>query len=323
MELGHYIYQWQPNFMGTYFYHCHRNTVQHFEFGLFGLMPIMAPDAYFASIASTNADGSVNLNDIPIGASADGKFRVAANTANFPQFPGYVPGHPVFGCGNAADTGLFHPHACTVPYDVEALWVCDDRDSVWSDMADNARATFPKFGSVPGVNDEFHRNEGRDGFFAFNDFDADYWFITGVPVPAPKGGTAEIPPGVVIPAPLNSGISGTQVSVNARVGQTILIRVLDAAYNSLNVRFPVDVVIIAFDGRPLGVPPFGRYNHAFVLPAGQPYHLTTARRFDCLIRATEPINSFGIVEFINTRAEIPGRAQEVVMTARIPIVINA
>jgi len=46
---GNYIYQWQPNFIGTYFYHCHRNTLQHFEYGLAGLcssirrMPIGLP----------------------------------------------------------------------------------------------------------------------------------------------------------------------------------------------------------------------------------------------------------------------------------------
>ena len=46
MEIGDYLYQWQPNFIGTYFYHCHRNTVQHFEFGLFGMLLIEPPDAY-------------------------------------------------------------------------------------------------------------------------------------------------------------------------------------------------------------------------------------------------------------------------------------
>ncbi len=44
---GSYIYQWQPNFIGTYFYHCHRNTVQHFEYGLHGMMPFSPPDAFF------------------------------------------------------------------------------------------------------------------------------------------------------------------------------------------------------------------------------------------------------------------------------------
>jgi len=51
-ELGHYTYQWQPNFMGFYFLHCHRNTVQHFEFGLYSAMIFEAPDAWFSSFQS-------------------------------------------------------------------------------------------------------------------------------------------------------------------------------------------------------------------------------------------------------------------------------
>ena len=46
MEFGSYTFQWKPNFIGSYFYHCHRNTVQHFEFGLYGFLIIEPPDAY-------------------------------------------------------------------------------------------------------------------------------------------------------------------------------------------------------------------------------------------------------------------------------------
>jgi hypothetical protein len=323
MEIGQYFYQFQPNFIGTYFYHCHRNTVQHFEFGLYGMFIVEPPDAYFASIATTDPeDGTVTLNNIPVGACSDGLFRTAANLLNLPpalrsRFPGFLAGDPRFGVAGPGDQGLGHPHAFTVPYDVEAIWVFDDRDSRWSDDAANAHATFPAQGLIPGTDDNFRRNPGVGGFFAFNDFRPDYFFVTGVPVPAPPGpnSVGDVPGSIVIPSGLNSGRSGSQVSVNARVGQTVLLRVLDGAYNDTRITFPVDVVIIAWDGRALGVPPYGLYNQAFVLPRNTPITISVARRFDALIQETAPINSFATVEFLDTRGGDRN------MTARIPIVI--
>jgi FtsP/CotA-like multicopper oxidase with cupredoxin domain len=337
MEIGHYIYQWQANFIGTYFYHCHRNTLQHFEFGLYGLLLIEPPDAYFSSIASTNPNGTVVLNTVPIGHCRDGKRRTAANLsptaanpAGFPQFPDF--NNSLLTDPDPLGQYSTDPHAMTVAYDVEALWVLDDRDSVWSDLAPNAFTTFPKHGNHPGIDDRFDQNPGSQGFFAFNDFNADYWFVTGVPVPAHRGGTGIIDPsgpapaggglpGGVIPPALNSGISGTQIAINAVVDQTILVRCLDAAYNSTEITFPVDVVIIAWDGRALGQPPFG-HNEPYLVPAGTPIRTSTARRFDALIRSSTPVNSYATVKFIDTRGEnVPGYEQ-VLCTAWIPITIG-
>jgi hypothetical protein len=287
MELGAYTYQWQPNYIGSYFFHCHRNTMQHFEFGLYGFLIIEPPDAY----AQQNPALPNYAGGYPR--------RTAANLTNFPQFPGFVGG----------DLAGADPQAMTVPYDTEALWVIDDRDSIWSDKMKNARATFPTHGNQPGINDLFLKGD-------FHDFNADYFFVTGVPFPAPVGGTVACASNVVVPAIANSGVTGMQVSVNAQRNQTILVRCLCAAYVSIKVTFPVDVVIIAFDGRALGVPPFGDYSSPFLLKAGTPFALSTARRFDALIRSADTVNSFANVEFINNRG---GRT---LLNGRIPIVIN-
>jgi hypothetical protein len=320
-EIGHYVYQLQPQFIGTYFAHCHRNTMQHFEFGLYFLIIIEPKDAYFAT----------QFNQaIPIGHCRDGRRRTAANLTAFPQFPDFNAS-PVDSvdpwAGNPNLKFNTNPHGNTVAYDIEALWVLDDRDSAWSDLGDNARATYPQYGTRPGFNDNFHNNGENspaqpDDFFAFNDFNADYWYVTGVAVEAHKGGTATIAPNVVIPAALNSGVSGSQVSINGLTNQTILVRCLDAAYNSTEVTFPVDVLIIAWDGRALGVAPFGQ-NHPYLVPAGTPIKQTTARRFDALIRVSAPVNSYATVKFINNRGQVPGEAQDVLVTARIPISIGA
>jgi hypothetical protein len=114
-----------------------------------------------------------------------------------------------------------------------------------------------------------------------------------------------------------------QVSINAQINKTILVRCLCASYNSMQVTFPVDVVIIAWDGRALGVPPLTRYNYAYKVPANNPIRYSVARRIDALIRETTPTppNTFAKVEFFNTRGEnVPGREQ-IVKTALIPIVI--
>ncbi len=294
MELGSYTYQWQPNFIGSYFYHCHRNTIQHFEFGLYGFLIVEPPDAY------SNQDGRR-----PGGYPR----RTAASLAKFPQFPGFVAG----------DLASGDPHAYTVPYDVEALWVLDDVDSVWRAEMSNARATVPSMllpaglatapVGIPGRNDEFIKGD-------FHDFNPDYFFVTGVPFPGRVGSTAACAPNVIVPAALNSGVEGMQVSVNARVNQTILIRALCAAYVNVKITFPVDVVIIAFDGRALGVPPLSQYNQPFLLRAGTPYELSTARRFDALIRSAAPINSFATVEFRHNRNGA------FLMNGRIPITIT-
>jgi len=356
MEVGNYTYQWQANFMGFYFAHCHRNTVQHFEFGLYMAVIVDAPDAFFATQWN---------RAIPIGAGRDGKRRCAANLnrigttsgvvnagsgAGFETitirsdaevqalWPGYVGGPIEAPDTEAANYPGFpvtfqsNPHAFTVPIDVEALWVVDDRDSRWSDLAPNARATYPRHGNHPGIDDEFDRNPGADGFFAFNDFNPDYWYVTGVNFPSDNpslpagtpGAVGTIPSDIVIPPQLMSGVSGVQVPINAKVGQNILVRVLDGAYNNATYRFPVDITIIAWDGRGLGATSQTQFNHAYTVPANTPIHVSVARRFDALIKSDVPVSGFATVEFTETRCgTAAGFERPVLFTGRIPINIAA
>jgi hypothetical protein len=270
MEIGEYTYQWQPNHIGSYFYHCHRNTQQHFEFGLYGFLIVEPPDAF---------DGP-NAGGYPR--------RTAANLTEFTEFTEFKSG----------ELELGDPHAMTVPYDVEALWVIDDIDSLWRDQAEHAHQTIAKYGTQPGVNDEFHTNiRGSEDFFAFHDYNPDYFVVTGENFPGRIGTTATIQKALSIPPALNSGVKGMQISINAKVNQTILVRLLCAAYSKIKITFPVDVIVIGIDGRALGVPPFGKYNHAYKVTAGKPIEMTTAQRMDVLFKPTMPLDTYAQVEF--------------------------
>ena len=290
MEIGLYTYQWQPNFIGSYFYHCHRNTFQHFEYGLYGFLIIEPADAF---------DGP-NAGGYPR--------RTAANLEEFTEFPEFIAG----------EIESIDPHAMTVSYDVEALWVLDDIDSVSRKQAHNAHQTIAKHGDRPGVNDNFRNNDlGSENFFAFHDYNPDYFVVTGENFPGHvRSSSSSIRSGVTIPRDLNSGVTGMQVSINAKVNQTILVRILCAAYSIVKVTFPVDVIIIARDGRALGVPPFGKYNHAYKVVAGTPITLTTAQRVDVLVKLDRPLNDYAQVEFRHHLSN------NFLFNGRIPIVIQ-
>ena len=107
-----------------------------------------------------------------------------------------------------------------------------------------------------------------------------------------------------------------QISINAKVNQTILVRLLCAAYSKIKVTFPVDVIVIGVDGRALGVPPYGKYNHAYKVSAGTSIEMSTAQRMDVLFKPTSPLDTYAQVEFRHLLSNA------LLINGRIPIEIK-
>jgi Multicopper oxidase len=68
---GDYIYQFQPEHAGTFFYHCHKNTVLHFKMGMYGLLIVDPPPnaqgqalAYGPPLNGTFPNGRVPAYDV-------------------------------------------------------------------------------------------------------------------------------------------------------------------------------------------------------------------------------------------------------------------
>jgi hypothetical protein len=147
-----------------------------------------------------------------------------------------------------------------IPYDLEAFWVGDEFDTRWHKLGHDA------FMQECRPDDPVGRGTfSQDGIL--NDFRPDVFLITGVPT---------VNDDTPIRAPL--------VSVEARVGQTILIRVLSAGYTLQRYFLGLDAEVIGMDGDALGVPEKNSYSHPFLLPAGTPISLTAAMRWDLIVR---------------------------------------
>jgi hypothetical protein len=74
------------------------------------------------------------------------------------------------------------------------------------------------------------------------------------------------------------------VPVTVRAGQTLLIRLLVASYNTARFTIPLDAQVVSIDGRGLGRAPGSVYSRPFRIRAGQSFELTTGRRFSLTIR---------------------------------------
>jgi plastocyanin len=100
---GSYTYQWQATDTGTFFYHCHKNTVLHAEMGMYGLL-IIVPQDHKRSDGRFNAFAPIS-GDVPLDITNNTSFKTPDDLR------------------------------C---YDVEADWVPDEMDPRWHSLNHNA-----------------------------------------------------------------------------------------------------------------------------------------------------------------------------------------
>jgi FtsP/CotA-like multicopper oxidase with cupredoxin domain len=133
-------------------------------------------------------------------------------------------------------------------YDVEALWAFDDVDPEWRKLEHQAGLC------------------GND--VGLNVFVPKYFMCSGVPNPLTR--------------------TDPRVVVNAKVGQRILVRHLNASYSLTSTRFSgLDATIYTVDGRPLSHPDHP-WSTPIQLAAGSPLETCTGQRRDIIIVPTRP-----------------------------------
>lgn len=161
-----------------------------------------------------------------------------------------------------------------VAYNTEAIWITTAHDPRWHKLdADHALHPVDAQGrAIIAPNDI----SGFTTTGILNDWRPSVFTISGAV--ARDGATP---------------ITDSRAAVKARVGQTVLIRLLNASYAVAEYRIGAAVQVIAEDGHPFGVPPYGTYSAPRTIPANQPFRLTTAQRYDLLVRPTSP----GVIPF--------------------------
>jgi hypothetical protein len=151
------------------------------------------------------------------------------------------------------------PFAPNRRYQVERFWVCDDMDARWH--------------NVIGQNHDAGMCGENVGL---NRFEPRYFLINGV-----------------FP---DRTMTDQRVATTARLGDTVLIRLLNASYSILRVTFQTTVTCVSCDGHRLGKE---AWNAPIVFPAGMPIELTTAGRLEFLFEATQR-GSIGVkVEYLH------------------------
>lgn len=193
-ETGEYTYQWRASQAGFNIYHCHRNTVLHFQMGMFGVIIIDPPD----------------------------------------------------GPGNYLPARQGRPDR--IPYQVEKLWVASNIDPRWHNVIRGRGHEAGLCGEDVGL----------------NRFEPKYFLLSGVFS--------------------NRTMEDSRAVVRAKLGDTILLRILNASYSILTIRAGINALVVGVDGHSLFDNPWER---PIPVPAGETNTLTTSVRSSVIIKPTQ------------------------------------
>jgi hypothetical protein len=255
---GNFVYQYQTNEAGTYFYHCHKNTTLHFEMGLFGAFIVDPLNPGITADNVLSAGFGFNFSDLV--APYTRAFRVGGGPNALRTVPGYVAGQRDFfglSAGNA------------IPYHKEYLWVYDDMDSMWHYPEPHHNHNMQDCDENDPANPALFYEFGT-GHFELNMFNPDVFTVSGVVVD-PSGTPSTTDP---------------RVAITAAPSERVLLRYLNAGYTITKVTLPVDGVIIAWDGHPLGLGGIHQFSSPYLVTAGTSIVISTARRFDMIFTGT-------------------------------------
>lgn len=264
---GTFVYQFQPNQAGTYFYHCHRNTTLHFEMGLYGGLIVDPPAPPNSGLTAPYTTGG----------------------------PGFV-------------SGRLHPQDTSdlLRYDQEKIWVADELDARWHfpepDHKHNMQRCDP---NNPADPDTFHRMGSTS--FSLNEFNPNIFVVSGVVMDAAAG------------PPFTGIIDDPSLRIDGSVGQSILLRYINASYSIQELTLPVAATVIAWDGHPLGVGGFHRFSYPYVVPAGRPIRTTSARRFQLMVDSSAPVTGMAEIRYYDW---IKGVTAAPIARVQIPVNIG-